>query len=93
MDLITNPEEIASTSGTASQRESVEEDVGADERLDGETVRAIWKLSRLERATLRVIWSVVPACSLGVRTNAMIVHGAGWSVILRARVLLTETAS
>ncbi|KAI0707740.1 hypothetical protein C8Q76DRAFT_746093 [Earliella scabrosa] len=56
VDLITNPEEIASTSGTASQRESVEEDVGADERLDGETVREIWKLSRLERATLRVIW-------------------------------------
>ncbi|RDX56361.1 hypothetical protein OH76DRAFT_1336719 [Lentinus brumalis] len=52
VDLITNPEENASS----PRGDRVEEGVGAEERLDGEIVRAIWKLSRLERATLRVIW-------------------------------------
>ncbi|EIW60229.1 uncharacterized protein TRAVEDRAFT_57554 [Trametes versicolor FP-101664 SS1] len=54
VDLITNPEEIASA--PPSRSASVDEEVGADERLEGTVVRAIWKLSRLKRETLRVIW-------------------------------------
>ncbi|KAI0807805.1 hypothetical protein C8Q74DRAFT_1229370 [Fomes fomentarius] len=55
VDLITNPE-FTSNAGSAALAESVDEEIGPEDRLDGETVRAIWKLSRLERATLRVIW-------------------------------------
>ncbi|KAI0672829.1 hypothetical protein C8Q78DRAFT_1021599 [Trametes maxima] len=54
VDLITNPEEIASAN--TSRTGSVDEEVGAEEQLDGAVVRAIWKLSRLKRDTLRVIW-------------------------------------
>ncbi|KAI0822777.1 hypothetical protein BC628DRAFT_1387617 [Trametes gibbosa] len=54
VDLITNPEEIASA--PASRAGSVDEEVGAEERLEGRVIRAIWKLSRLKRETLRVIW-------------------------------------
>ncbi|KAI0723830.1 hypothetical protein C8T65DRAFT_627554 [Cerioporus squamosus] len=56
VDLITNPEENASNIGPSSRGDAAVEEVGAEERLDGEIVRAIWKLSRLERGTLRVIW-------------------------------------
>ncbi|KAH9900965.1 hypothetical protein C8Q73DRAFT_676417 [Cubamyces lactineus] len=66
VDLITNPEAIpgaerAPSSGSGSVAGSRagsmdESDVGAEEKLDGAVVRAIWKLSRLERETLRVIW-------------------------------------
>ncbi|KAH9852715.1 hypothetical protein C2E23DRAFT_778629 [Lenzites betulinus] len=54
VDLITNPEEIASA--PVSRAGSVDEEVGVEERLEGRVVRAIWKLSRLKRETLRVIW-------------------------------------
>ena len=56
MDLITNPEEIASNVAHGKRPETIDEEVSVDARLDGQTVRAIWKLSRLERETLRVIW-------------------------------------
>ncbi|KAI0636591.1 hypothetical protein C8Q77DRAFT_1093581 [Trametes polyzona] len=56
VDLITNPEEIVSASAPVSRAGSIDEEVGAEERLDGAVVRAIWKLSRLKRETLRVIW-------------------------------------
>ena len=56
MDLITNPEEIGSSASTTIRPEPIDEEVDEEDRLDGETVKAIWKLSRLERATLRVIW-------------------------------------
>lgn len=68
MDLITNPE-FTSNAGTVAPAESVDEEIGPEDRLDGETVRAIWKLSRLERITLRVIWSV-PACCSGMPRRA-----------------------
>lgn len=56
VDLITNPEEISSSADTTIRPEPIDEEVVGEERLDGETVKAIWKLSRLERTTLRVIW-------------------------------------
>ncbi|KAI8989807.1 hypothetical protein BD414DRAFT_460000 [Trametes punicea] len=62
VDLITNPEEIASAGngvGPVSRSGSVDEEVNSEERLDGAVVRAIWKLSRLKRETLRLIWSVM----------------------------------
>ncbi|KAI0748462.1 hypothetical protein C8Q80DRAFT_1104002 [Daedaleopsis nitida] len=56
VDLITNPENNPSSGVSNARTEPVEMDVGAEERLDGETVRAVWKLSRLDRAMLRAIW-------------------------------------
>ena len=58
VDLITNPEVTPSPPAAARTQltEAVEEEVGAEDRLDGSIVRAVWKLSRLENATLRVIW-------------------------------------
>ena len=93
MDLITNPEEITSNAGLSARGDPVEEEVGAEERLDGSTVRAIWKLSRLERATLRVIWSV---SRLFIHLSATMLRRhahAGWNVTRRVRVRLIETAS
>ena len=56
--MITNPEVTSHPAAAARTQlaELVEEEVGAEDRLDGNIVRAIWKLSRLENATLRVIW-------------------------------------
>ena len=57
VDLITNPENAPQPGAAgAALQEAVEEEVGAEDRLEGAFVRAIWKLSRLENATLRVIW-------------------------------------
>ena len=45
---------------TKKVEETVKEMGGSEfiieEKLDGEMVKAIWRLSRLERATLRTIW-------------------------------------
>ena len=93
VDLITNPEEITSNAGLSARGDPAEEEVGAEERLDGSTVRAIWKLSRLERATLRVIWSV---SRLFIHLSATMLRRhahAGWNVTRRVRVRLIETAS
>ncbi|TBU35592.1 hypothetical protein BD311DRAFT_647093 [Dichomitus squalens] len=56
VDLITNPEEISSSVDPGTRSEPIEEELSSDEKLDGQTVKAIWKLSRLENATLRMIW-------------------------------------
>ena len=56
VDLITNPEEISPNTDHAVRSELIEEEVGSEEKLDGETVKAIWRLSRLERTILRTIW-------------------------------------
>nr|VWP00212.1 G-protein comlpex beta subunit CpcB [Ganoderma boninense] len=65
VDLITNPEEIGSSASTTIRPEPIDEEVDEEDRLDGETVKAIWKLSRLERATLRVIWMECDPTSTG----------------------------
>lgn len=51
VDLITNPQENGGV-------ETVDEEVGLDEKLDARIVSAIWKCSRLERTKLRDIWCV-----------------------------------
>lgn len=51
VDLITNPQENGNT-------ETVDEEVGPDEKLDARVVSVIWKCSKLERAKLRDIWCV-----------------------------------
>lgn len=55
--MITNPETAsAAPSSGRTLTETVAEEAGPEDRLDAEIVKAIWKLSRLENATLRVIW-------------------------------------
>ncbi|EKM55268.1 uncharacterized protein PHACADRAFT_255764 [Phanerochaete carnosa HHB-10118-sp] len=49
VDLITNPQENRA-------QETVDEEVGPEERLNGQVVVTIWKCSRLERGKLRDIW-------------------------------------
>lgn len=53
VDLITSPELQA-----RPDVDDVEEDVNADERLNGRIVAMIWKTSKLERAKLKSIWYV-----------------------------------
>ncbi|OBZ65684.1 hypothetical protein A0H81_14309 [Grifola frondosa] len=78
VDLITNPEEIM-TMGKPSQKniaaEPIEEEVGADERLDGETVRRIWLLSKLEREKLKVIWEECDPAGIGTLDRDSFVKG------------------
>lgn len=55
VDFITNPDEnpgqgVAQTSGR------IDEEIGAEERLQGAVVAAIWNCSMLERSKLREIW-------------------------------------
>ncbi|KAH9843145.1 uncharacterized protein C8Q71DRAFT_853635 [Rhodofomes roseus] len=52
VDLLTNPEPAA------TEQES-------EERLDGETVRKIWVRSKLERRTLKAIWSDCDPAGMG----------------------------
>ncbi|KAH9945780.1 uncharacterized protein BXZ73DRAFT_86051 [Epithele typhae] len=67
VDLITNPEISSSaaprTAGTLT--ETVQEEVGSEERLDGAIVKAVWKLSRLDNATLRMIWIECDPMAIG----------------------------
>ncbi|KAI0373048.1 hypothetical protein BV20DRAFT_963538 [Pilatotrama ljubarskyi] len=72
VDLITNPEEVASA---PSRSGSVDEVVSAEERLDGAVVRAIWRLSRLKRETLRVIWTECDPAGTGSLDREAFVKG------------------
>lgn len=58
VDLITNPQENGNT-------ETVDEEVGPDEKLDARVVSVIWKCSKLERAKLRDIWAECDPSGLG----------------------------
>ncbi|KAI9065416.1 hypothetical protein FKP32DRAFT_1624132 [Trametes sanguinea] len=75
VDLITNPEVVSVSSAPVSRSGSVDEEVGADERLDGKVVRAIWKLSRLRRETLRVIWTECDPAGTGSLDKDAFVKG------------------
>ncbi|KAH8099542.1 hypothetical protein BXZ70DRAFT_1078252 [Cristinia sonorae] len=77
VDLITNPPAVndALDDAGSSGKASSEDEVGADERLDGRIVAKIWKLSRLEKSKLKDIWIECDPTGTGSLDRAAFVKG------------------
>ncbi|KAH9952148.1 hypothetical protein B0H21DRAFT_15981 [Amylocystis lapponica] len=74
VDLLVTPEDVEKMGSTTTA--VVEEGIAEEEpRLDGEAVKRIWACSRLERRTLRAIWSECDPGGTGELDRAAFAQG------------------